>query len=659
MGERLKTQNILHWQDVRKALFPLLELVCALIAAILWYRQGGAVWYSGERESWVPFLIWVLIWPLHWLTARSPKRLSILNVWLGLYVLSGLFSTLIAYEPQRAFAKLGLILGAIGIFYALIHQPTLRHFYIALSAVGFLGLTIALYFLATNDWASGRMKVIFLASLGQHWARFFPKVPGHRLTPNVAGGLLAFLLPLYIPLIAMLNSSSTLQMSAWPRRIVRAFWAVTMGGVILVWILSCSRGAWIAGLSIGLLWGLWHALSKVLPDHYSERAWRSRLLSMVLLSSALLLLAISAGYTLFISDPSLKGALLNRLRLWQQASLLTRDYLFTGVGLGMFEMPFSIYTLLIHVGYIVNSHNLFLDVLIEQGIGGLLILLGIIISAISVAGRAWPYAQKPFQWVIEASLASLGVSVIHGLADDVLYGSRGLLLFFLPIALILASDSFVKEGKWLKQGEEKITHRRVHNHWPVSAIFLVLTVGLIGFGVEKSVIAAWWANLGALEQTRVELNVYDQNHFDNPTLDQVRQREKLDRAVNRFVRALRWDEANPTACQRMAGIALARGDYALALTLMEKAWNAGYRDSVTRLLMGDALIANGQPQAAAEIIKGLPWAQSRLEGQAWSRYAAQRDWQREAYVWQTVLILNPDHAGARQRLIALQENTSH
>jgi len=43
---------------------------------------------------------------------------------------------------------------------------------------------------------------------------------------------------------------------------------------------------------------------------------------------------------------------MDRLLLWRDGWLLARDYVFTGVGLGMFPMQYSIYTLLIHVLYL-------------------------------------------------------------------------------------------------------------------------------------------------------------------------------------------------------------------------------------------------------------------------------------------------------------------
>ena len=65
------------------------------------------------------------------------------------------------------------------------------------------------------------------------------------------------------------------------------------------------------------------------------------------------------------------------------------------------------------------------------------------------------------------------------------------------------------------------------------------------------------------------------------------------------------------------------------------------------MLLGDALAAQGSVEEAAAVVHGLDWAEMRLNGQAWYRYWINQDWQRAAYAWQTVLLLDPQDAYAR------------
>jgi cytochrome c-type biogenesis protein CcmH/NrfG len=160
--------------------------------------------------------------------------------------------------------------------------------------------------------------------------------------------------------------------------------------------------------------------------------------------------------------------------------------------------------------------------------------------------------------------------------------------------------------------------------------------------------ASWFANMGAVHQTLVELQAYDYRSFDDPTLDEVRQRVDLSRAVNCFQRAIALDPAQVTARTRLAQIALARRRYDAGLEHALAAWQVGYRDRVTRLVLGDALVAQGLTEEAAKLVVGLEFSESRLEGQAYYRYQRNGDWERAAHVYRTLLALDPGNARLRQ-----------
>jgi hypothetical protein len=345
--------------------------------------------------------------------------------------------------------------------------------------------------------------------------------------------------------------------------------------------------------------------------------------------------------------PALNGWM-DRLLLWREAWLLARDYVFTGAGLGMFPMQYSIYTLLIHVLYLPQGYNVVLDLLINQGLAGLgsYVLLVIVVAVWGL--RRLRHATGEAAWIIETGLASLGVMVVNGLLSDAVYGSRGILLLFVPLGLILAASAF--------DGSPSAVSSQRSNGWRLAAAGSALaTMVLVVTIWWRPILGAWYANLGALAQSRVELSAYDPNHFDNPTLDQVRQHANLDRATALFEQAAQIDPANPTARQRLAMIKLSRGQYASALDEMQAAWDAGHHDAVTRKLLGDAYVANGRVKEAAQLVQGLAWADGRLAGQAWYRYEQSHDYQRAADAWAAVVLLKPGDAS----LVAAQAEAAH
>lgn len=621
---------------------PYVELVCAVAAASLWYTQGGAVWYAGDWPGPWPLLLLVLPWLLRPFVFGFSLRLKVFDVALVLFLASAGVGVWAAYDPGPAWAKFWLIVGAVGVYYAVSHQFDLEHLYVVLAYFAVFGVGVSLYFFATNDWDAHLVKVPVLVTVGKQISAVLPSLPGHRMHPNVVGGMLAVVMPMYAALVALSQKDRVLKISPALQRGLVVFWSAAAGVTGVGWLFSMSRGAWLALVSAVGVWIIWRGIDWWMSrlDAGMERAWRVRLWVMtgVLLAGCVLLLGVMSQ----VLAGRLPGTqtLVGRLNLLRRSLLLARDYAFTGLGLGMFPMHYSIYTLLIHVYHTVYSHNALVDLMIEQGVIGLGSYLLLAISCFVFGLRRLQEATQAQAWVIEAGLCSVGVSMAHGLVDDVLYGSRGVLLLFVPVGLVVAVLGMARESQVVSQEN---TWRR----WAwAAAVGVLLIAGLVWW---RPVTGAWYANLGALAQARVELNAYDEQHFDNPTLDQVRRQENLDVAIALLKRAVQVDPANPTARQRLAAIGLSWGQYDAALIHMQAAWEAGYRDEVTRLLWGDALVAAGRTEEATGVVRGLEWAESRLMLQAAYRYRASEDYRRAADAWGTVVLLDPGNSEAARR----------
>ncbi len=610
-----------------RKILPYLELGCAVVAAALWYTQGGAVWYAGGWPGPWPLLLLGLMWIFHWLRAGFSLRPSLFDVLLALFVLSAWLGTQTAYAPGPAWAKFWLVVGAWGLYYAMVHQPDVRHLYGALAAWGFFGVALTGYFFLTNDWSAHPVKVPVFIAVGEAISARLPTLQTHRISPNVTGGMLATVLPVYVPLVRLLRTEERLQLPGWLRRSLPFAWAAAAGLALLGLLVTTSRGAWVGALGGLLLWIFWWALGRRFKG-------RARLGWMAGLMSAGVVLLGVTFYALLIYDLPGAAALSNRLTLLRDSLLLARDYLFTGAGLGTFQMNFSIYTLLIHVGYIVNSHNFLVDLLIEQGVAGLGLYLAlltlVVVQGVRLLLTARDPASRPERLLAEAGLISLAVLLIHGLVDDVLYGSRGFLLLFIPFAIV--------RGVFTVMEVPKARAPRRAWMWAVVALGLLLVVGIVSW---RPLLAQWHASRGAMLQARTELALYEFEDRSGFIMDPIRQKEPLREPIAHFERAVALRPGNATARQRLVGIHLSRGEYEAAYAAISAAWDAGHRDSVTRLLLGDVLVAQGKIEEAVSVIYGLTWALPRMEGQAWGRYWVNEDWERAAHAWWATAMLDP------------------
>jgi hypothetical protein len=252
-------------------------------------------------------------------------------------------------------------------------------------------------------------------------------------------------------------------------------------------------------------------------------------------------------------------------------------------------MLYSTYSLMTHVGFSVHSHNLFLNVAVEQGLVALLSLawMGVVFGI--AAWRGLVRGGQTGTGALGAACMSLVVLLVHGAVDDVLYGSRAVMLLFVPFAFAVpyASRGGAPRSRWWA--------------WalPLFAVVVFLAV-LVGRGPLLSLV---YSNLGALHQTQTELSVYDWPEW--PLQDAVRLDQDLSQPVAEFQRALQFDPGNPTANRRLGMIALSLGQYEDALGYLEAAYAREPRSSTTRQLLGEAYIVNGRLEKGQRLWAGL------------------------------------------------------
>ena len=521
------------------------------------------------------------------------------------------------FEVAVGWQKYGLILAAILLCLALARLPHARATWVATAALAVAGAAASLYFLLTQDFMAAEAKFRLLGRIGFMVQTVRPALPLHPVGSNQAGAVIAMMAP----------AGLQLALGGWRSRgrtygrLALATAAICLIVSSVGLLLSASRGAWLALAVTLMLWAAWAAGGRI-PALQERRGDRLLIPAFALLVA---LIIFRPALTTFIQG--FMGEGINRLDLMRLSTLLVHDYPFTGIGLGTYPLVFSTYVLLIHVGFIGSPHNLYIELAAEQGVAGLLVFLAIVVLTFRLAwivsGRQASRSSGPLP--LAGAVAMLIVLLIHGLVDDPLYARRAALLFLLvPSGLVT--------GMWRITAPAKPGARpgpRTRRAWLAGAALLALLL-VAGILARRPLAAAWHANLGALSQTRAELTVYDSAHFDRLSLDAVRRQTDTAVAEAQFAQALDAAPGNVTAAQRLAMLARARGDYSTSLALLERIAAAGAADRITRLLLADALVADGQVARAVQIARGLPFAKARLGGLA-GEFAALGDAQRATW----------------------------
>jgi tetratricopeptide (TPR) repeat protein len=595
--------------------FALADLACAAICGLWWYVEPGI-------GGW-PLLIVLAPWAMRLASGHFPFKRSAFDLFVAVFLLTALIGVWAAYDRGIAWSKLWVIVAGIFVYYALAGQPAANLWLIA-NLLSLMAAVIAAYFLLTYDWRAFPTDFAVLDRVGVWWMSFRPSIQGF-LHPNIAGGLLATLIafPLASGIRAWQRSRRWLMLSN----------GLLVGLVLIALTMTSSRGAWGALAIVLGAWGVWE-LGRFVARHLG---WPSRLVS-----GLLLLLAIGAGLLVILTHSGGVVALAggvpgapdaeSRYELAYNTLRLVADFPFTGGGLGAFSGLYSRYMLIIFVPLFTYSHNLFLDVALEQGLFGLLALVGMIVgSLLLVVKRFTAYDQTLLRWAISTSLLTV---ILHGFIDDALYGNRGtpLLLALMGLSVAVAGNAQATDRRASNAFEQSLWRHR-----GLAGLAGVMGVAGLLYFIGPRLASAWFANLGAVQMARIELADWPESRWDRPMPQNA-----LGQAQMFFEQALRFDPANRAAHYRLGLIASRYEDYPQAVAELEKAYQVDFGHRGVIKALGYGYVWLGQSERARDLLATIPEATDEMGTYAW--------W------WKTQG--RPDRAGQAAQMVSLLQLSS-
>ena len=420
-----------------------------------------------------------------------------------LFLVSAVIATFISYNQGEALLRFSRILAGLALFTLIVQSSLAEQRWLA---AGFIAaaLALAVYWPLQNDFSSQPVKSEAIYAAGMWIENHLPDfkletLTGPAIHPGVASGVLLLAIPM----------AATLALDAWQcrRRVYSALAGFSALLLLAALLLTSIRGAWLAlaamaGLSLLILvqrrwffqarqkmafWGVWIGLGLLAVFYVAITGRFSDLLGA-------------------IPDPT--GSVMGRSYLWKQGVGLISDYPFTGSGLASFYMLHSTYSLLIHVPYIQHAHNTFIQVWLEQGILG---ALAVILGSIVVISKAWRalderknLLKSPTVLLGWAGMLMLAGNTVQGLVDVTMYIERTLPLYGLALgyAMLIGKPDALElsqaQRTAVKNTASKV--RRTTRIAVAGGIALLLIIG--GIIYRAPLLGAWYANLGALSQTR-------------------------------------------------------------------------------------------------------------------------------------------------------------
>ena len=505
-----------------------------------------------------------------------------------------------AFDKIAAWNKFWLIVGAMLLFYSFynwaVSGGTTAQKYQAW-LLGALGALISVYLLVTNDWDAYPSKIGLITSVGRAVNSVVPELPLESFHPNVMAGAIAVLLPF----------SGAAAVISWyennrPHLIAALLLFLT---TIVGLLMAGARGAWAAVILAGGLVIWWLAIRRLVNSRRRRRSVLFGSLALALLAGFLLIAMVPEIVSKGMSAlPAMESGLI-RADLYRNSLALINDYPFIGAGLDNFMMLYSTYALLLHVGFSTHAHNLFMDLTIQQGVLAVFIYLWMLLlmgeavwsmlanrrrrrrkNGQANSSRVERAADRRASAVVLAAAAlSVFILVVHGLVDDSIYGTRMVLLMFVPFAF--AAPRLIRAGS-----------PEVKQQLLVVGFGLAIVL-LVGMFVWRPVSSLARSNWGAVQQSKAELSIYSWPEW--PLQDAVRYEVDLYAAEEGFERAIGVNPGNTSAQRRLGQMKLSLGEYDEALERLEAAYAQTPRDNATKQLLGEAYLVTGNTGAGEKL----------------------------------------------------------
>ena len=302
---------------------------------------------------------------------------------------------------------------------------TKSQLYALISGMLFAGVAVALY---------GIYQHIFGFAEGTTWTdtQMFEDIATRVVStfdnPNVLGEYLLLLIPIAAGYILSRHGSTNKGVSL----VVTALLSVCM-------IYTYSRGNWI-GLMVAIL---------LFCMFYDGRVvWLGVIFALfvpMLLPDNVITRFMSIGDT---ADTSTSY----RVYIWMGSIAMLRDYWISGIGLGSeaFNMIYPFYS---YSGIVApHTHNLYLQVITENGIVGLVVFVALILMyyKMSISSIIRIKGDKMLKATITGLAAGMFGYLVQGMFDNVWYNYRIVFMFYIILALTSCAVLAAKEAKEAK-----------------------------------------------------------------------------------------------------------------------------------------------------------------------------------------------------------------
>jgi len=346
------------------------------------------------------------------------------GIGIGLFLTILFASSLFSFSPVKSLMVWAMYLVFAGFFFVMINTirtkeqvyAIIRVFVIAGALVAVYGiLQYVLGWNTSNAWIDEEM-------FEEATMRAYSTMEN----PNVLGEYLLLLIPL-AAIFVLKKGSSALERVAYAG-------VFLLGGLCMIF--TQSRGCWL-GLILA---------AAVFVTFYNGKLWA--LAPLVLLALPFVIPETMIERMMSVGDLE-DSSTSYRVFIWKGTFRMLRDFWIGGIGMGegAFRMVYPVYS---YIGIIApHAHNTFLQLVVEGGVGTLIIFLGMMIAFLRKVSYTFKASDKGSIDSVTALAIESGVCgfLLQSMFDYTFYNYRMMAMFFMILALGVAHKACKGEEK--------------------------------------------------------------------------------------------------------------------------------------------------------------------------------------------------------------------
>lgn len=347
-------------------------------------------------------------------------KITILDFFVVLFGIVLFYSFLTSYTPGSSMLALMIHIAFIIFYFILVNTVKTRQQLYVLAALLVLSTTV------TSLYGLYQLKTVGATSEAWVDTTLFEdikaRVGSTFENPNVLGEYLVLIIPMAIAMLwgqkGLISKLGTMGLTA-----------IMLGCLVYTY----SRGAYV-GLMLAL------ALFAVLRDR--------RFVILGIIGLLMLPFVLPASViNRFASIGNLNDtSSFYRISVWLGSLRLARDYWLSGIGLGLepFKLVYPKYSL--NAAYAHHSHNIYIQLLIETGISGLLMFLAIIVVYYKTMLTGFYKTKDRFTSTFMIAIASgMAGYLAQGMVENIWYNNRVLLTFWVMLAFGMIAKALITE----------------------------------------------------------------------------------------------------------------------------------------------------------------------------------------------------------------------